>query len=99
MADRLASEEGREKLEDADLAAALADFVPSRNALYIEFMEVLAAFEAGSAASCPSATADSPAPNWPNGWNCCGQGCDCRSALRARRNLFSMQVWRPALQR
>ena len=48
MADRLASEEGREKLEETDLAAALADFVPSRNALYIEFMEVLAAFETSS---------------------------------------------------
>lgn len=48
MADRLASEEGRDRMTKADVTAALADFVPSQNALHIEFMEVLAAFETSS---------------------------------------------------
>jgi ATP-dependent 26S proteasome regulatory subunit len=47
-ADRLASEQGREGVMDEHVLAALADFIPSRNALYIEFMEVLAAFETSS---------------------------------------------------
>ncbi len=47
-ADRLAAEEGKDVIEKKEMEAALADFIPSRNQLNIEFMELLAAFEGSS---------------------------------------------------
>lgn len=47
-ADRLAAEAAAPAIADALLKAALADFVPSRNRLYLEYMELLSAFEASS---------------------------------------------------
>jgi len=47
-ADRLAAEAGKAAISAAHLEAALADFIPSRNDLHIEFMELQAAFEASS---------------------------------------------------
>lgn len=47
-ADRLASEDGREEIGDRHIEAALSDFIPTRNSAYVEYMELLSAFEASS---------------------------------------------------
>jgi SpoVK/Ycf46/Vps4 family AAA+-type ATPase len=47
-ADRLASESGSAAITAAHLERALADFIPSRDNYYIEYMEVLSVFEASS---------------------------------------------------
>jgi len=47
-ADRIASENESEKIKADHVAAAIKDFIPSRDSRYIEYMEILAAFEASS---------------------------------------------------
>lgn len=47
-ADRLASEAGSTVIKNDHLQQALADFIPSRDDYYIEYMEVLSVFEASS---------------------------------------------------
>lgn len=47
-ADRLASEQQKVAITSQILIAALRDFIPLRNNIYIEYMELLSAFEASS---------------------------------------------------
>lgn len=55
LADQTAALRGAERVELADVEAAIADFIPNRNRAMIEYMELLAVFECSSRRLLPEA--------------------------------------------